>query len=90
MKYSLYRLRDGEGASGSISIAIGLNESNEKFEEDNAKPRVGVIMQVGSREDGFLRVWETSLITKVVDNRKDYVRFMTKNGSTYEWECFDE
>ena len=82
MKYSLYRLSDGKGASGTSSVAIGLNESNEKIQEANAKPRAGVLMQVGT--------WETTLITKVLDNRKDYVRFVTKSGSTYEWECFDE
>ena len=88
MKYSLYRLSDGKGASGTSSVAIGLNESNEKIQEANAKPRAGVLMQVGTIEDAS--VWETTLITKVLDNRKDYVRFVTKSGSTYEWECFDE
>lgn len=85
--YSLRRESDGEGDSGVMSIAIWLDENNEVKHEHNARPRVGVAMRVGgifARSYSARDWWQTSLVTEILEEKENYVRFRTGN-STYEW-----
>jgi hypothetical protein len=96
MTYSLRRTRDGAGDSGTMSLAYWLNEEDERgySHEDNAEPRVGVSMRVGStvgRSYSQQDWWQTTMITEILETRETdqgkYVRFKTGN-SEYEWEAF--
>lgn len=87
--YSLRRESDGAGDAGGMSVALWFDENDELQTKQNARPRVGVAMRVGSV---FARTyqeqdwWQTSLITEIVEDREDYVRFRTTN-SIYVWTC---
>lgn len=89
MPYSLNRIRDGVGDSGQMSRAL-WKEDGEVKSEENAKPRVGVQMIVGSH---FARTmqhqdyWHTTTITEILEEHDDYVKFKTGN-SVYEWKVF--
>ena len=86
--YSLYR-EDGNGDSGSESLAIWEEDSDVKFEH-HARPKVGICMRVGA---GYARTmqwqdwWQTSYITEILEEQEDYVKFKTEN-SIYEWKRF--
>jgi hypothetical protein len=92
--YSLKRLKDGIGDSGGMSLGLWLDESKPEGDqvvcEENARPRVGIALRVGSR---FARTmthqdwWQTTIIKEIIEDRIDYVKFVTENGSTYEWKC---
>lgn len=84
--YSLYR-EDGSGDSGGTSIVLWEDNGEVKMEH-NAKPRIGVCIQVGSsyaRTMQWQDWWQTSYITEILEEREDYIKFKTKN-STYEWK----
>ena len=85
--YSLRRLRDGEGDSGPVSTLFWEEGGELKFEKF-AKPRVGVCIQVGSitaRTMSWQDWWQTTYITEILEEKKDYIKFKTGN-STYEWK----
>ena len=88
--YSLRRESDGAGDSGSLSLALWLDKnSSEMKHEHNARPRVGVAMRVGtpfSRTYYQQDWWQTTLITEILEEKENYVRFRT-NNSIYEWTC---
>jgi hypothetical protein len=92
--YSLRRERDGVGDSGGMSIALTYGQYDLETEE-NARPRVGVAMRVGShfaRSYSYQDWWQTTLITEILEERfeegkEDYVKFRTGN-SVYEWRHF--
>ena len=96
MTYSLRRTRDGAGDSGTMSLALWLDRDNENgpCHEDNAEPRVGVAMRVGSsygRSFSQQDWWQTTMITEILETQESsegkYVRFKTGN-SEYEWRDF--
>jgi hypothetical protein len=96
MPYSLRRTRDGAGDSGPMSMAIvptidmDTNKICNVDYEHNARPRLGVAMRVGSiigRTYAPQDWWQTTLITQILEDTPDYVRFTTGN-SEYEWKIF--
>lgn len=91
MTFSLYRERDGAGDSGPMSVAFVRNEDTGEVEkEENAKPRVGVVMRVGTyfaRTMQYQDYWTTTMVTEIIEERDDYVKFKTGN-SVYEWKVF--
>lgn len=96
MTYSMYRTRDRAGDSGPMSMAIVPKpEGGYPITEDNARPRVGVAMRVGSIYARMFVAqdwWQTTLITEILEDRieedgSEYVRFRTGN-SEYEWRKF--
>ena len=95
--YSLKRERDGIGDSGGMSIALTYGQYDLE-QEENARPRVGVVMRVGrhfARSYSAQDWWQTTLITEILEERtveteegkEDYVKFRTGN-SVYEWRHF--
>ena len=85
--YILTRERDGAGDSGSVSD-IFYEENDEVKREHNARPRVGVQIQVGSRTARTMSwqdYWHTTFITEILVDEENYVKFKTGN-SIYEWK----
>ena len=90
--YTLRREGDGAGDAGGMSDAIWRGEDGEINRKQNARPRVGVVMRVGSvyaRTYQDQDWWQTSLITEILEDREDYVRFRTTN-SIYVWTKMNE
>jgi len=86
--YSLRREIDNAGDSGQMSMLMWIDENEKVQVEHNGKPRVGVSVRVGST---YARTfdpqdwWQTSYITEILEEKKDYVKFKTGN-SVYEWK----
>ena len=96
MRYSLKRTRDGAGDSGMMSKAIvpTFDHDSGKVidiqEEENARPRLGVAMRVGtpfSRSYANQDYWTTTVIVEILEESEHYVKFRTGN-SVYEWKEF--
>lgn len=91
MTYSLRRTRDGAGDSGPMSEAIVPKpEGGYPDIEVAARPRVGVAIRVGSpyaRSYQAQDWWMTTVITEILEDEPEYVRFKTGN-SEYEWKVF--
>lgn len=105
MSYSLIRERDGAGDSGSMSELTKVVKSGDWYEiekdehgspitENNAKPKVGYCIRVGtpfSRTFSNQDWWQTTPIIEILDEGVDkdgqYVKFKTasKNESIYLW-----
>jgi hypothetical protein len=85
--YWMYDTR-GRGDSGGLSCALWKNDDGAIVYEDDARPRVGVCMRVGSR---FARTmqsqdfWTTTPVTEILEESDHRVLFKTKN-SIYEWK----
>ena len=91
MKYALVRERDGAGDSGPMSEAAWLDEDGKVQVEENARPRVGVAMKVGTyfaRTMSSQDWWMTTPITEILEDEGNRVRFRTGN-SVYVWKCFE-
>jgi hypothetical protein len=95
MTYLLYRTRDHAGDTGNMSMAFFYDESgNNILSEDNAEPRVGVALRVGSsygRSYSQQDWWQTTMITEILETQETpggkSIRFKTGN-SEYEWRAF--
>ena len=86
--YSLRRERDAVGDGGTMSTALWVENDEVKYEY-HARPRVGVAMRVGSltaRTYQYQDYCQTTVITEILEDREDYVRFRTGN-SIYVWTC---
>lgn len=86
-----------KGDSGSMSMALWLDEQGEVQVEHFAKPRVGVCMRVGSmggRSFHYQDWWQTSYIAEILEEKQIvendcemlYIKFKTESGSIYEWK----
>lgn len=90
MTYSMYREKDNVGDSGTMSLAIYRDASGQIVIEENARPRVGVSMRVGSqyaRSFSAQDWWQTTLIEEIISETPDQVVFRTRN-SVYTWNQF--
>ena len=85
------RVSDGKGDEGARSQAIqwyvrGKKKGQFKKVVSN-RPTVGCSMLVGSvtaRSYSSQDYWLTTVVTEILEDRGDYVRFKTGN-SEYEW-----
>jgi len=83
----LRRVSDGAGDVGGMSDAIAWNEDRTFKEIAGHRPMVGCSIMVGSmtaRTYGNQDYWLTTIVTEILEEREDYVRFKTEN-SEYEW-----
>lgn len=83
----LKRIPDGAGDQGSRSEAIAWNEDGTFKEIVGHRPTVGCSMLVGSvtaRTYSRQDYWLTTVVTEILEEREDYVKFKTEN-SIYEW-----
>lgn len=86
-RYSLRRERDGAGDSGPMSQGIRFMDHGGYLIEDNARPRIGYAMRVGSlygRTYAAQDWWQTTIIIEILEDTTHFVRFRTDN-SVYEW-----
>lgn len=84
MPYSLVRDRDGAGDSGPMSQRLWP----DKREDNNPRPIVGCAMMVGSHYARTYQAqdwWRTTLITEILEDKPDFIRFRTTN-SEYTWK----
>ncbi len=83
----LYRITDGKLKIGGLSQAISWDENGNMQKINGHKPMVGCSLLVGSilakTEEGQ-EYWLTGIITEIVEDRCNYIRFKTVN-SEYEW-----
>lgn len=87
--------KKGRGDSGQMSVAItptfdsDTNKAVDVQYEQNARPRVGVAMRVGSfmaRSYQAQDWWQTTLIKEIVSDTPNEVVFRTQSGSEYTWK----
>ena len=84
---SLRRLSDGVTEHGSRSEAILWNTDGTFKEVVSNRPTIGCSMLVGSmtaRSYLAQDYWLTTVVTEILEDTKDYVKFKTEN-SIYEW-----
>ena len=76
------------GDSGSYTAIVYLDDKTGKVVEvAGERPRVGACVKVGShyaRSYQYQDWWRTSLVTEILEDRPDYMKFRTLN-SVYEW-----
>jgi hypothetical protein len=83
----LRRLSDGAGDSGGCSDAIAWNNDGTFKEVVSNRPTVGCSMMVGSvtaRTYDPQDYWLTTVVTEILEESDEYVKFKTEN-SIYEW-----
>ena len=79
---------DGAGDSGSRVEAISWNDDGTFKEVVDHKPVVGCSLLVGSvtaRSYSAQDYWLTTLVTEILEEREDYIKFKTENS---EYELF--
>jgi hypothetical protein len=83
----LRRTSDGAGDSGSTCQAISWNEDGTFKEVVSNRPTVGCSFLVGAataRTYSSQDYWLTTVVTEILEEREDYVKFKTGN-SEYEF-----
>ena len=80
LKYRLVRERDKLTKESADVIWLEFNE-DETFKEKHDKPAIGLSLLMSPFNQFF--TWQTTDITEIVEQRKDYIKFKTKN-SNYE------
>jgi hypothetical protein len=86
--YSLWKEDKSVGDSGGMSMALCVDDGKVKY-ENNARPRVGVHMRVGSTYARTMQHqdwWQTNIITEILEETENFVKFKTASGSIYEWK----
>ena len=82
---SLTRDSDGEGYSGSRVDLVITNDRIEPWDGDSSK-LVGNMLLVGTLTTGTYSTrdwWKTNVITEIISETEDEIRFNTASGSTY-------
>ncbi len=79
-KYYLFRVDDGLKKRGDNIIWIEFNEDGF-YKSNYQEPAVGrnLVLDFG----GITYKWMTTTIKEIIEQREDYIKFVTKN-STYE------
>lgn len=90
MRYWMYDKR-GRGDSGPMSVALWQDndEAGTIQQEDQARPRVGVAMRVGTmfaRSYHSQDWWQTTPIEEIIKDTPEEVVFRTRSGSEYTWK----
>ena len=85
----LRRVSDGAGDEGSECQCIEWNEDRTVKQVVGRRPVVGCSMLVGSpiARSYFAKqdYWLTTVITEILEERDDYVRFKTTNSEYELW-----
>jgi len=82
----LYRDSDGEGYFGSRVESIDPETGDIEFVDG---PVVGKMLLVGTMTGGMFTTrdwWRTNVVTKILEETEERVRFETASGSTYTFE----
>lgn len=84
--YWMYDKR-GRGDAGPMSMAVWQDGTSIET-EDNARPRVGVAMRVGTMFARSFQAqdwWQTTIIKEIIKDTPEEVVFKTLSGSEYTW-----
>lgn len=85
MPYRLVRKEDGLTKTSEKVCYISWYVKTSKFKKKHRIPKVGMSLLMSPFNICF--TWQTSAITDVIEYRKDYAHFKTKNS---EYELFKE
>jgi hypothetical protein len=80
MKWKLVREIDGLTKQSEKILWLEFNNSG-RFKEKYEEIEIGRSLIMSPFNDFF--TWQTTEVTEVIENNKDYIKFKTKN-STYE------
>lgn len=89
--YRLVRKNDGLTKKSEKVCFISFYKRNTKthrkdyFKSKHKKPKVGMSLLMSPFN--FFFTWQTTPITEIIEERKDYLHFKTKNS---EYELFKE
>ena len=86
MAYSLRRVGDGVGDSGSVSELLQLGPDGTVLSKPG-RPEIGYCVLVGAQTARSYQsqdYWVTTPVLEILEDRGNYVRFRTGN-SIYEW-----
>lgn len=78
--YKLVRERDGLTKQSEDIMWLEFNEEG-RFKEKHTEPAIGRSLLMSPFNDFF--TWQTTDVTKIVEQREDYIKFKTQN-SNYE------
>lgn len=82
--------KKGRGDSGPMSMALWRADKPGGVDfEDNARPRVGVAMRVGTmfaRSYQAQDWWQTTPVVEIIKDTPEEVVFRTRSGSEYTWK----
>lgn len=79
-RYKLVRGRDGLTKTSKSVMWIEFDEKG-KYKNDYNQPAIGRSLLMSPFSQFF--TWQTTLVTEIVEQREDYIKFNTEN-STYE------
>ena len=79
-KYRLVRERDGLTKQSTDVMWLEFNDEG-KFKSKHDEPAIGRSLIMSPFNDFF--TWQTTDVIEIVEQRKDYIKFKTKN-SNYE------
>ena len=82
----LIRDGDGEGYSGSRVEVINPDTKKIEFFNGDSSTLIGNMLLVGTMTAGMFSTrdwWKTNVITEIISETKDEIRFNTESGSTY-------
>lgn len=88
MTYWMYDKR-GRGDSGPMSVAIWKDDEDVIQQENNARPRLGASMRVGTyfaRSYQAQDYWTTTPAVEIIKDTPNEVVFKTRSGSEYTWK----
>ena len=83
----LRRVSDGKGDCGARSECIAWKKDGTIKKIMGRKPKLGCSILVGSitaRTYSDQDYWLTTVVTEIIEDKGDYVKFKTGN-SVYEW-----
>jgi len=83
---SLIRDGDGEGYSGSRVEVINPETQKIEFFNGDSSTLIGNMLLVGTMTAGTFSSrdwWRTNVITEIISEGEDEIRFKTQSGSTY-------
>ncbi len=83
--YDLRRIGDRKGETGRHSHAIEYHDWPDQNVTVSDRPTVGCGMVVAQ---GISTYWQTTLVTEILEDTPNYVRFKTEN-SEYEWKIIE-
>lgn len=84
MSYRLVRKRDGLTKISKEVCYLSFYESG-RFKKKHRKPFLGRSLLMSPFNVSF--TWQTTLITKIIEKKKNYLHFLTENS---EYELFKE
>ena len=81
--WKLVRERDGLTKQSKEVIWIEFNDEG-RFKSKHDEPAIGRSLIMSPFNDYF--TWQTTLVTEIVEQRDDYIKFKTQNSNYELWK----